>query len=282
MADNSSGSNSSYSEKTVHWPIVAGAGVILLSVLIYLPGINRAIGAYWSLVIYDTCVIISAVTAAVLAARLWRIFEKGETMSLIWGNMALGFTLWAAGEFIWSSDQIWGGNSLPYPSMADILWILGYIPFILALGIRLRTLRIKPDKWWQRVVFFIYGLVLIMVFSYVIVPIYNDTSSATVFEKVINLVYPVGDLIVAFLATTLMMVLIGGVLFSSWGLIALGFLFVSVSDLLYAWSVWQGTYQVNPVQGFDILSFIINTLYVTSYVLVAAGVYKQARMLKAI
>jgi hypothetical protein len=78
------------------------------------------------------------------------------------------------------------------------------------------------------------------------------------------------------------MVLIGGILFSSWGMIALGFLFVSVSDLLYAWSVWQGTYQVSAMQGFDVSSFIINILYVAFYVLVAAGVHKQARMLKAI
>jgi hypothetical protein len=203
-------------------------------------------------------------------------------MSLIWGNMALGLILWAAGEFIWSSDQIWGGNSLPYPSMADILWILGYVPFILALGIRLRTLRIKPDKWWQFVVFAVYGLVFVIVLFFVIKPIYNDTSSATMFEKIVNLIYPIGDLIVAFLATTLVMVLIDGILFSSWGMIALGFLFVSVSDLLYAWSVWQGTYQVSPVQGFDVPSFIINILYVASYVLIAVGVNKQARMLKAI
>lgn len=282
MADNSSGSNSSYSEKKVLWPLVAGGGVILLSVLVYLPGISQMLGSFWSLVIYDTCVIISAVTAAVLAARLWRTFEKGETMSLIWGNMALGLSLWAAGEFIWSSDQIWGGNSLPYPSMADILWILGYVPIILALGIRLRTLRIKPDKWWQYAILVVYGLVFVTVLVFVITPIYNNTSSTTIFEKIVNLIYPIGDLIVAFLATSLMMVLVGGVLFSSWGMIALGFLFVSVSDLLYAWSLWQGTYQVNPVQGFDILSFIINILYVASYVLVAAGVYKQARMLKAI
>jgi hypothetical protein len=196
--------------------MVNGGSAILLSILVYLPGISQVLGSYWSLVIYDICVLISAVTAAVLATRLWRTFDKGETMSLIWGNMALGLILWAAGEFIWSSDQIWGGNSLPYPSMADILWILGYVPFILALGIRLRTLRIKPDKWWQFVVFAVYGLVFVIVLFFVIKPIYNDTSSATMFEKIVNLIYPIGDLIVAFLATTLVMVLIDGILFSSW------------------------------------------------------------------
>ncbi len=282
MAYNSSDSNPPRPGKPIRWPVAAGAGLIILSTLIYIPGISRILGPFWSLIIYDACVFVPTIAAAVLAARLWRSFERGETLSLIWGNMAVGLIMWAGGEIIWSSDQIWGGDSLPYPSLADIVWILGYIPVIWALGIRLRTLRIRPDRWWQFVTLSIYGLAFIAILIFIIVPIYTDPDTTRVFEKTVNLVYPMGDLIVAFLATTLVMVLLGGTLFNSWGLIALGFLCAAISDLLYAWTIWQGTFQVNPATGFDPGSFIVNLLYVAFYVFVAIGLHKQASMVNAI
>jgi len=282
MANGSSDNNTTHPEKMIQWPVAAGAGLIILSALIYIPGISRVLGPFWVLVIYDVCVFVPTIAAAVLATRLWRSFERGETLSMIWGNIAVGLIMWAGGEIIWSSDQIWGGSSLPYPSMADILWIFGYIPVIWALGIRLRTLRIKPDRWWQFVVFSIYGLAFIAALFFIIIPIFTDISTTRVFEKTVNLIYPIGDLAVAFLTTTLVMVLLGGTLFNSWGLIALGFLFASISDLLYAWTVWQGTFQVNPATSFDPGSFIVNLLYVAFYVFVAIGLHKQAGMVNAI
>lgn len=281
MASNPSANPSSHSGKKFPWPAAAGTGVILLSGVVYFPAVNNVLGPTWALIIYDACVIASALAAAVLAARLWRAFERGETLSLIWGNMAIGLVMWAGGEIIWSSDQIWGGNSLPYPSMADVLWVLGYIPVIWALGVRLRTLRIRPDRWWQFAIFSTYGLAFIIAMVFIILPISTDPTTTRVFEKTVNLVYPTGDLIVAFLTTTLVMVLLGGTLFNSWGLIALGFLCAAVSDLLYAWTIWQGTFLVNPAEGFDIGSFIINLLYVAFYVLVAIGLHKQASMVNA-
>src|SRR3970040_989981 len=112
MAYDSSDNNTTHPGKMFQWPLAAGAGLIILSALIYIPGISRVLGPFWSLIIYDACVFVPAVAAAALATRLWRSFERGETLSLIWGNMAVGLIMWAGGEIIWSSDQIWGGNSL--------------------------------------------------------------------------------------------------------------------------------------------------------------------------
>src|SRR4030042_7212612 len=136
-------------KKKVPWPVLFGVGIIVLTVLIYIPDINKALGPFWVLTIYDVCVIAPSIAAALLATLVWRSFERGEMLSVIWGNVSVGLILWTAGDIIWSSDQLWGGNSLPYPSMADILWILGYLPVILAFGLRLYTLKIVPNKGWQ-------------------------------------------------------------------------------------------------------------------------------------
>ena len=266
----------------IEWPVIIAIGMVLLSSLIYLPGIYQALGAFAVLIIYDVCVVAFALTAAVLAALLWRTFDPGETLSLIWGTIAIGLTAWAIGEIIWSSDQIWGGNSLPYPSAADLLWILGYLPIIWALILRYRTLRTGLRNWWQIVALTGYGLVVILTMIYIVAPIVTDTDTTRVYEKTVNLLYPVGDLAIAYLSTALMLVLIGGTLFSSWGLISFGFVCAAVSDLLYAMTLWQGIYQVSPVEGVDFVSFVINLLYVAFYAFVALGLYRQAKILNVI
>jgi hypothetical protein len=264
------------------WPAVAAVGMAVIVILIYTPGTARLLGPIWVLAVYDLIVVSTSVLAAYLATRLWRTHEQGEMLSMIWGNIAVGLILWAAGEIIWSSDQIWGGNSLPYPSLADLFWILGYVPVIFAIGLRLKTLKITPNKGWQLAILAFYLLIFALAIWRIIVPIFTDPNTTGGFEKTINLLYPIGDLIVCLLAVTLVMVLIGGTLFSSWGMIALGFLCAAVSDLFYAWAVWQGTFEANPAAGMQLGSFVINWLYVLFYLFVAIGLYRQAKSIHAI
>ena len=263
-------------------PASLAIGIAVIVILIYVPAISSLLGPQFVLSIYDFIVIAAAVLAAYLAARLWRAHERGEMLSIIWGNIAVGLIVWAAGEMIWSSDQLWGGNSLPYPSMADVLWILGYLPVILAFGLRLYTLKITPNKGWQITTLAVYILIVVLSLWFIIVPIFTDSTTTKVIEKTINLLYPIGDLIVGFLALYLVQTLIGGTLFGSWGMIALGFFCAAASDLLYALAVWQGTFQVNPAEGVDLGSFTINLLYVAFYVFVALGLHRQAKSINAI
>lgn len=270
------------SRKRDSWPIGLGFGAFIVIILIYIPAISNFLGPRLVLFIYDLTVVTAAVIGAYLAARLWRNYERGEMLSLIWGNITLGLILWAGGEIIWSSDQLWGGNSLPYPSAADIFWIIGYLPVILAFTLRLYTLKIIPNKGWQIAILALYLLMFVLAVWFIIIPIVTDPSTTNTLEKTINLLYPIGDLIVGFLAVYLVIVLIGGTLFSSWGLIAVGFLCAAISDLLYAWTVWQGTFQVNPAEGVDLVSFTINLLYIAFYVFAAMGLYRQAKAVNAI
>jgi hypothetical protein len=261
---------------------ILAVGAILISGLIYTPPLYRALGSSMVLVIYDLIVLISALIGAVLAILLWRSFDRGETLSRIWGGIAIGLVLWLGGELIWSSDQLWGGESLPYPSNADILWIIGYVPIIWALLRRFRSLRISPNQSWQKAVLILYGVIVSLIVIYLIIPIITDTETSRIYEKSVNLLYPLGDLVVALLAIMLVLVLSGGTLLSSWRLIASGFLFAAISDLLYGLTIWQGTYQTNPAEGIDLPGLIINMSYVAFYVLVALGLYQRAQMQNAV
>jgi hypothetical protein len=264
------------------WVAVLGVLLIGLTILVYVPAVSAALGPLWVLLIYDGSVLCASIVAAALAARLWRSFERGEMLRLIWGHTAVGLILWVGGEMIWSSDQLWGGDSLPYPSMADVLWLLGYLPLTLAFGLRVFSLKILPNKPWQFAILGVYLVISILTVWLIILPIFADTDTTRLFEKTVNLLYPLGDLVIGFITVHLLLVLVGGMLFRSWGMISLGFLCGATSDLLYAWAVWREAFESNPAAGDDMVSFVINLLYVAFYVFVAIGLHRETRLVHAL
>lgn len=256
--------------------------VVTLVGWLYTPPVYRLLGGRTVLWIYDLANIAVACLGAWLAFLLWRSFKPGETLSIIWGFLATGLTLWALGEIIWSSDQLLFGEKLPYPSTADVVWLAGYVPVILALALRFRTFQMRLARPVQFAALSAFGLGAAFTILTVIVPILQDSQAGGTLEKLVNVLYPIGDLTVAFFALLIVLVLMGGKLVGAWGLIAFGYLSLAISDVLYAYGVWQGTYQVDPALGLDFMSYLINLLYTASYVLVALGLYQRARLQNAV
>lgn len=268
-------------------PTTGGAALIALLVvtaiaLVYTPPVHQLLGAQAVLWIYDLTNIAIAGLGAWLAFMLWRSFQRGETLSIIWGSLSTGLLLWAVGEIIWASDQLLFGEKLPYPSTADVVWLLGYLPVIVGLAVRFRTLQMRVVRPGQLATLAVFVVAAVLTGIYVVLPILRDPEAGTPVEKLVSVLYPVADLMVAFVALLLVLVLRGGMLYAPWGLIALGYLGFAASDILYTYAVWQGVYQVDPALGLDFTSYISNLLYTLSYVLVALGIYQRARLQNAI
>jgi hypothetical protein len=64
-------------------------------------------------------------------ARYWGSLK--ESFSLSWLSFASGLGLWFLGEVSWAVYTLLLGIELPYPSIADVFWISGYIPMLIAL-----------------------------------------------------------------------------------------------------------------------------------------------------
>jgi hypothetical protein len=86
----------------------------------------------------------------------------------------------------------------------------------------------------------------------------------------------------ACLALVLVLVLKGGLLSRPWTAIALGCFFAATSNLLYAFALSQGIFQVDPAAGLNLISYLVDTSYTFAYVMTALGLYLQARLQDAI
>jgi len=256
--------------------------LITLNALVYLPPVYRWAGADVVLWINNLTNVGAALISTWLGFRLWRSFQRGEIQRLVWGSFLAGLILWTIAEIIWDSYQLFYGTTLRSASLVDIFWILGYIAMIIGLVLRLHTFKMRLTKTWQYACLAVFGVLVVLATIYLIIPAMSATQTGISYQKFVDLFYPVGDVVLAFLALVLVLLLEGGLLSRPWATIALGCFCIAASDLLYAFALSHGIYQIDPAARLDLLSYLIDTSYTFAYILVTLGLYLQARLLDAI
>src|SRR5258706_6848321 len=95
-------------------------------------------GGQVALIAKDISNIIFALTALWVFTMAWLSSEVQDIWKRIWGLFAFGILLWAAAEIIWAYYEIVLKIETPYPSLADILWLPGYLVLFWGLILRYR------------------------------------------------------------------------------------------------------------------------------------------------
>ncbi len=256
---------------------LCGLAATVIVALTYVPAVEQALSPVVCSWIYYLLLLPSLATMVTAGVLLWRSFARGEVLKLIWAFLTLGMGLWAVAEVLSGYYELIAAAEVVYPSPADLLWVIGYLPLFAALLLRFRSLRARPAGWqWGLALGIFVGLAALAV-VFVIGPIVADPH-ASLLEKVLNVVYPVGDLAVALIALLCMLVLVGGELSWPWGTIATGYLIMALADLLYGYAEWQGIYPAALVEGRNFIAALADVPYFASYVIVVLGVYMQARL----
>jgi hypothetical protein len=210
-------------------PAVIGWVLGLLGVLTLLEAMEelfRVGGPPW---LYETFIHdLVALSAAILV--LWRAKAEPSTRAP-WLMFGLAMALWSSGSVGWS--LAYGGRAqVPYPSFADILWLLWYP--LMAVGItlliKMRVRRFELNRWMDGIAVVL--LVLAGGFAIVIEPVAQHTLQRTS-ATLVDFSYPVLDLL-----------LIGAILGvygllgwrpdGMWVLLGLGVLAATAADAVFA------------------------------------------------
>jgi hypothetical protein len=254
---------------------VVGIGIILIISVLYISPISKAIGSESVTTIYDLLTVLLTALAVVLMVMMWRTFERGEPLWIVWGILAVGMLLWTLGEALWGYYEVILKDELPYPSVADVAWVVGYIPLFIGFFLRFRTLRTMPslDELVTGGGFFL--VILIVGVAYVIGPIATENYGSRT-EQFLNILYPVGDLALAFAVMLSVIVLAGGALSYPWMMLAVGFLITSLGDLMYSYGTWND-YYITGNHGTNLVTFLADVPYLAAYVVIAFAMVVQVR-----
>ena len=238
------------------------AAVLVAILALHYAGVGPAWPA-WAEHLYEALEVVAA------ACCLWRAVAHPKERKP-WLVIGLGMVSFAAADLYYTIALQPLGDDIPYPSLADALY-LGLYPccFVgLLLLARCRAGRLPWMLWVD-------GLIVALGFAAV--------ASALVYGRVLdgtggdpltvatNLAYPMSDILLLGLVAGLLGVF-GLRGWRAWSAVICGFALLGVADTIYLWRVANGTYEVGGV---------LDAAWPAGMVLVGAAAWQRPRRLDA-
>jgi hypothetical protein len=254
------------------WLIPASiAGLIVLYAALYAwqPGGVRLLK-----ILSDTLFAMFGLLATALALKASQMFEPGMASRRVWLLFGIGMAVLTAAQFLWTFYHVFLGQAEPYPSLADLLWAIGYIPVLASLLLQYRALGIGTSLRLKLTVFAAYSIALIIAFFILALPILSQPGKATAIEILVSVYYLIGDLGMAFIATLSLLVLWNGLVGRPWQYIVISMLLVAAADLMYSYGLLNNLYAI----GGNLFSGVVDVTYLSAYVVATAGAYRQVTL----
>jgi hypothetical protein len=132
----------------------------------------------------------TVVTSGLTLERYWRK-AKGQ-FPVIWLYFTCGLFLWFIGEAIWAGYTLILGVELPYPSVADIFWTGGYIPFFVALYLYVKLFRHASTKKMLAASLISTAVLTILVTVALLMPVLG--AEEDLIAMIMDFAYPILDL----------------------------------------------------------------------------------------
>ncbi|GAB4491359.1 MAG: hypothetical protein Fur0016_03550 [Anaerolineales bacterium] len=217
-----------------------------------------------------------ALLATWLAISVWTFLRKDDPGRRQWAALAIGIGLWTMAELLWAFLSYTMAET-PYPSIADAFWIPGYVMVLASATLRYRALKIQWNSMTSRLLLGIFAVIGAVVFALVILPILASEGTDRLWVLLLNIFYPIADLLLLFAAFLLAYSLAGGRFSTPWMTLAAGLATLSLSDILFIYSEWNGFYTSDGHLTW--LTVIVDIGNLVAYVLIAYGVLLNQRLL---
>lgn len=219
-----------------------------------------------------------ALINVIAAASIWRPMSADNRNRFLWSGMLAGWGFWALAELIWAVYSILG-QEVPFPSIADLFWILGYIPMGVGLISRIRAVPTKPTRAQNRFILAVSAVTILVTLFAIIIPILKDFYAQSVIQSIVSLLYPLFDLVILTIVWRLFFTYEEGDYGFGWRLLTLGFILNTASDFTFIYAEWNGLYY--PDMQANFISRVVSDLtYDISYLAWFIGIYALGILLK--
>jgi hypothetical protein len=176
--------------------------------------------------------------------RYWENIRS--RLSKIWLCFTLGMFLWFLGELGWAIYTMVLNVEIPYPSIADVFWLSGYVPLFIALLFYVKLIRPAISSN----MFFVAGAIVagvsVLTFLPLMLPVLAGASQQDLFTLSIGLAYPGLDLLLFLEAVLGLLVFTVTRLKSrvgmAWHFMNIAILFNVVADMAFSYTTQEDTY----------------------------------------
>jgi hypothetical protein len=176
-----------------------------------------------------------AIIITIAAGLAWHQMGIEKRRRRLWAGLLVGWALWALAEVIYALYSILGQEA-PYPSVADIFWLVGYIPLGLGLLVRIRRIPTKPTRSQALIIAGVTTATIFIAAIFVFLPTFQSFDPSQLFESLLNLAYPLADCVLLIIVWRLFFTYEKGAYGFGWRLLALGFISLTIADLVYLYA----------------------------------------------
>lgn len=210
--------------------------LIGLFVVVFRPG-----GEFGLTAAGDTIYFTYFLLASIIGFWAFKFYTWKSSHGKIIFFLSLGiFLSFIAGFILWYYEVI-SQMPYPYPSPADYIWVIAYLPMLIAVIYGIYTVRHSLN--FKRLLIPLAPWLVLLFFTakYLLIPILADTASPPI-EKFFNFIYPFTDIILVLGIAVLVMPLIGGALSKAWAFILTGMAGYYLGDLAFSYLIWNELY----------------------------------------
>jgi len=207
----------------------------------------------------------AVVTSGIALERYWRK-ARGE-FPRAWLYFTLGLFFWFVGEAVWAGYTLVLGVELPYPSIADVFWMVGYFPLFMGLFSYIKLFR-DAITWKKLAATLAVTVVFTSVSMSLLVPLIFGAKEDLAI-KILNFAYPVMDLVLFAVAHLGLLIFWKGKIGKSWLLISLAIATATCADVFFSYATFKGVYY----------SGHMDALYDIAYLLFIMAFYVHAKEL---
>jgi hypothetical protein len=186
---------------------------------------------------------------------------KGGGLSRVYAAYSLGMLFWLVAECTWTVYALVFRIEIPFPSMADVFWLLGYLPLLAALLLQAWPFRDVFEPW-KRVAIAVGMLLMTITILAATIPtlLVENASEALV----VSVAYPILDALLLSVAIPVFLLFRKGSYWRPTLFILLGIMLQLFGDLAFAQSILSGFYYVGSP---------IDLIFDYSYLILALGFY---------
>ena len=159
-------------------------------------------GGAWGMVLFnDLASVVCAFVALYVFYWVWRLTEDRDPSKQIWRLIYYSLMVWTVSDITWAFYEVVLGVQIPFPSLADFFWILGFIPFSIGLFKQYRILNAKLDRRRVQLITIGSAIFILIAFYFSFYPGNTAFFTRSLFKNILIFSYPVTMLILLILAS---------------------------------------------------------------------------------
>jgi len=245
--------------------------MLVFAILVALSRVLLAKNSQMITVINDAATVFCALVATIFFMVVWLSTSSQDISKKIWGLIVAGLIAWTIAEATWAYYEAILEQEVPYPGPADLFWLFGYFIVYVALVNQYRLFQTSASRRQKTVIVSLVLLFSLIVSVFVLKPILDDFDPQNLLESLLNVAYPLSDLILLTLTLAIIFSLEQGRFAFTWRLLGLGLVFMALGDLMFSYASLHGTY--DPETGLNAVTLLVDSLYYIAYLTLGLGAY---------